>query len=100
MKTKKRGIFRLVLQLVSIVAIFVSCRENDVKQVNKITKVDNAPIMAAQILKVDYTENGKLVYTLTSPETKKFDVPELKTEFPRGFNVVFYDSLQQIGRAS
>jgi len=56
--------------------------------------MNNAPVMAAQILKVDYTESGKLVYTLTSPETKKYDQPEVKTEFPKGFNVVFYDSLQ------
>jgi len=94
MKTKNTNIFSLMLQWFAIVAIFVSCRENDIKQVNKITKDVNAPVMAAQILKVDYTENGKLVYTLTSPETKKYEVPEPKTEFPKGFNVVFYDSLQ------
>jgi len=94
MKTRNRGIFILGVQWVALLAIFVSCQENDIKQVNKITKVDNAPVMTAQILKVDYTENGKLVYTMTSPVTKKYDQPEAKTEFPRGFNVVFYDSLQ------
>ena len=95
MKTINKGIFILVFQLVAIMAIFVSCRENDIKQVNKITKTENAPIMKAQVLKVDYTENGKLVYTMSSPEMKKFEQPEQKTEFPKGFNVVFYDSLQQ-----
>ena len=95
MKTRNRSIFILGVQWVAIMVLFISCQENDIKQVNKITKVENAPVMAAQILKVDYTENGKLVYTLTSPETKKYDQPEAKTEFPKGFNVVFYDSLQQ-----
>jgi len=90
MKTINKGIFILVFQLVAIMAIFVSCRENDIKQVNKITKTENAPIMKAQVLKVDYTENGKLVYTMSSPEMKKFDQPEAKTEFPNGFNVVFF----------
>jgi len=95
MKTINKGIFILVFQLVAIMAIFVSCRENDIRQVNKITKTENAPIMKAQVLKVDYTENGKLVYTMSSPEMKKYDQPEAKTEFPNGFNVVFFDSLQQ-----
>jgi LPS export ABC transporter protein LptC len=94
MKTRNRGIFILVVQWVALMAIFVSCQENDIKQVNKITKVDNSPNMAAQGLKVDYTENGKLVYTMTSPEMQKYDQPEAKTIFPKGFNVVFYDSLQ------
>ena len=94
MKTKERSIFILIIHLVVVMTIFISCHENDIKQVNKITKTENAPVMVAQILKVDYTENGKLVYTLTSPETKKYDLPEAKTEFPKGFNVVFYDSLQ------
>jgi LPS export ABC transporter protein LptC len=30
---------------------------------------------------------------MISPEKRKFEQPELKTEFPKGFNVVFYDSL-------
>ena len=96
MKTKQRGIFILMVHLVVILTTFVSCHENDIKQVNKITKVDITPSMAAQGLKVDYTENGKLAYTMISPEMKKYDQPEAKSEFPKGFNVVFYDSLQQV----
>jgi LPS export ABC transporter protein LptC len=95
MKTNNKGIFILMVHLVAIMATLVSCRENDIKQVNKITKIDNLPSQSAQVLKVDYTENGKLVYTMSSPEMKKFEQPEQKTEFPKGFNVVFYDSLQQ-----
>ncbi len=94
MKTNKKGNYILLIHLISMMVILISCRENDIKQVNKITKLDNSPSQAAQILKVDYTENGKLVYTMSSPEMKKFDLPEAKTEFPKGFTVIFYDSLQ------
>jgi LPS export ABC transporter protein LptC len=94
MKTNIKGIHILLILLVIGLAILVSCRENDIKQVNKITKIDNSPNQAAKVLKVDYTENGKLIYTMSSPEMRKWDLPEQKTEFPFGFNVVFYDSLQ------
>ena len=94
MKTNKKGIHILMILLVVIPAILVSCRENDIKQVNKITKIDSSPNQSAKVLKVDYTENGKLIYTMSSPEMRKWDLPEQKTEFPSGFNVVFFDSLQ------
>jgi LPS export ABC transporter protein LptC len=94
MKTNIKGIHLLVIQLVVILAALVSCHENDIKQVNKITKADFSPNQTATVLKVDYTENGKLIYTMSSHEMRKWDLPEPKTEFPFGFNVVFYDSLQ------
>lgn len=94
MKAKMKSSYIFWIHLVVIMAIFISCKENDIKQVNKITKIDTSPSMSAQGLKVDYTENGKLVYTMISPLMNKFELPEQKTEFSKGFNVVFYDSVQ------
>ena len=94
MRTNKITRYILLVSLFSLIAILVSCKQNDIKQVNKITKMDTSPNQSAKILKVDYTENGKLVYTMSSPEMRKYEQPEVKTEFPFGFNVIFYDSLQ------
>src|ERR1035437_499474 len=100
MKKSKSGFNILIISILVLIATLYSCKENDIKKVNTVTKTDTSPSQTATNLKVDYTENGKLVYTMISPEMRKFDQPELKTEFPKGFNVVFYDSLgHQRGKA-
>jgi LPS export ABC transporter protein LptC len=96
MKTLKISRYILLGSIFSVIILLLSCKENDVKQVNRITKSDTSPNQSAKILKVDYTENGKLIYTMTSQEMRKFEQPEPRTEFPFGFDVVFYDSLQQL----
>jgi LPS export ABC transporter protein LptC len=88
------------LSLIS--ALLFSCK-NDVKEVAKVTKVDSLPAQSAQKIRVDYSENGKLVYTLSSPLIRKYIVPQEVTEFPKGFNLVFYDTLRNqkgTGRAN
>lgn len=95
MKTIKNVHNLFFVSIVAIIAALFTCCKNDIRQVNKITRVDTSPSQSAKNLKVDYTENGKLVYTMLSPEMKKFEQPQQLTEFPKGFNVVFYDSLQQ-----
>lgn len=94
MKTNKNTYHLLLVSIAVLTIAMVSCSENDIQQVNKITKTDTSPSQSAKNIKVDYTENGKLIYTMSSPEMKKFEIPEQKTEFPKGFNVVFYDTLQ------
>ena len=94
MKTNQNAHRILLVSIVALSIALFSCSENDIQQVNKITKADTSPSQSAKNLKVDYTENGKLVYTMSSPEMKKYDIPEQKTAFPKGFNVVFFDSLQ------
>ncbi|MDP4291023.1 MAG: LPS export ABC transporter periplasmic protein LptC [Bacteroidota bacterium] len=94
MMTNKNAHNIIIVAIVALVVTMFSCAENDIKQVNKITKIDTSPSQLAITLKVNYTENGKLVYTMQSPEMRKFDQPEQKTEFPKGFMAVFYDSLQ------
>jgi len=93
MKDSRNGFYTLIFSTLVLMVTLFSCKENDVKKVNTVTKTDISPSQNATNLKVDYTENGKLVYTMISPEMRKFDQPEQKTEFPKGFNVVFYDSL-------
>ena len=94
MKKNRKAHYILFLSIVALTVTMLSCGENDIQQVNKITKSDTSASQTAKNLQVDYTENGKLVYTMASPQMKKFELPEQKTEFPKGFNVVFYDSLQ------
>lgn len=86
----------LLVSSVALLAALLSGCENDIRQVNKITKIDTSPNQSATKLKVNYTENGKLVYTMSSPEMRKYEQPEQKTEFPKGFNVVFFDSTQHV----
>lgn len=93
MKESKYSLFIFIVFALGLMATLFSCKENDIKKVNTVTKIDTSPSQTAINMKVDYTENGKLVYTMISPEMRKFDQPEQKTEFPKGFNVVFYDSL-------
>jgi len=96
MKTIKNVHNLLFVSFVALIATLFTCCVNDIRQVNKITRVDNLPSQSAKNLKVDYTENGKLIYTMSSPEMRKFEQPQQLTEFPKGFNVVFFDSLQHL----
>jgi LPS export ABC transporter protein LptC len=84
----------LFVGIAALIAALFTCCENDIRQVNKVTKIDTSPSQSAKNLKVDYTENGKLVYTMSSPEMRKYEQPQQLTEFPKGFNAVFFDSLQ------
>lgn len=95
MKTHKNAHNILVVSIIAMIATLLSCKENDTKKIDRITKVDTTASLTAKNLLVNYTENGKLVYTMSSPEMKKFDAPEQKTLFSKGFDVVFYDTLQQ-----
>lgn len=94
MKTLLNAHNILVVTIIAMIAVLLSCKENDTKKIEQITKVDTSAVQTAKNLKVDYTENGKLVYTMTSPEMKKYIIPMPKTSFPKGFDVIFYDSLQ------
>lgn len=88
--------------LLMISAMLFSCK-NDIKEVQRVTKVDSLPVQSAKNIRVDYSENGKLVYTLMSAEIRKFITPQEVTEFPKGFNLVFYDTLRKqkgTGRAN
>jgi len=93
----------LCISLLSLISVLLFSCKNDVKEVAKVTKVDSLPAQSAQKIRVDYSENGKLVYTLVSPIIKKFIVPQEVTEFPKGFNLIFYDTLRNqkgTGRAN
>ena len=94
MKTHKNAHNLLVISIIAMIAVLLSCKQNDTKKIDRITKVDTSASQFAKNLKVDYTENGKLVYTMSSPEMKKYVSPVQKTQFPKGFYVIFYDSLQ------
>jgi LPS export ABC transporter protein LptC len=89
--------------LFSLISVLLFSCKNDIKEIAKVTKIDSLPAQSAQKIRVDYSENGKLVYTLVSPVIRKYIVPQEVTEFPKGFNLVFYDTLRHqkgTGRAN
>ncbi len=97
-------IYRLLgISFFLLISVLLFSCKNSIKEVARVTKVDSLPVQSAQKIRVDYSENGKLVYTLISPNVKKFINPQEVTEFPKGFNLVFFDTLRNVrgtGRAN
>ncbi len=68
-----------------------SC-SNDPEEVRKMTQHDTLPQQQAEDVVMYYSENGEVVFELFSPKIETYQVDTPRTVFPKGFEVVFYDS--------
>ena len=73
----------------------LSCQP-DLKTIESLTRTDEGPVETAWEIEVVYSERADLRMVLEAPLLKRFAGEKNYMEFPGGFLVVFYDSLQQV----
>ncbi len=66
--------------------------ENDIKEINSLSRSDTLPYEQAQDIEVYYTDSGRLTAYLESALMYNYKKAKPYIEFPEGFKVVFYDS--------
>jgi LPS export ABC transporter protein LptC len=84
----------LILLLSSLLFLF-SCNK-DPKPVEFIPAKEDAPIMSARNIDVLFSDSGKIQARLTSPLMNRYAGENSYIEFPNGFKVYMFDSVQQI----
>ena len=74
-----------------IIFTIVSC-ENDIEKINALTSELKLPDQSGYNVEVTYTDSGKLIGKLYTPELHKYDEEkDPYIEFPQGIKVIFYD---------
>jgi len=81
-----------IVVAVAVIMLF-SC-ENPISEVQEIAKVDTLPSVSAFNIEYLRTANGKQQVVLSSPQMDRYtDKHNPYSEFPKGFEIIFYDSL-------
>jgi LPS export ABC transporter protein LptC len=83
--------------LIMLVAALVSsgCK-NDLAEIQSLDFTDTLPDLTARQVEMYYSESAEVEMELESPLILSFKGDEPYTEFPEGFIVYFYDSLNQV----
>ena len=78
--------------LLALSVIVYSC-ENDIAVVNSLTVDENTPIESSYDVEMNYTDSGRSVMLMRSPEVNRFPTEEEYVEMPKGMHLVFFDTL-------
>ncbi len=70
--------------------------ENDVNKVKLCTEEDSLPVVSIKDVELIYSDSGQVQILLTSKQLKKYAGKKPFTEFPKGFEILFFDSLKNI----
>ena len=70
--------------------------ENDIQTIYSLSQIDSLPLELVNDLEVIYSDSGYIQAKLQSPIMKKYQEEDGYYEFPEGFKIIFYDSLQNI----
>lgn len=81
--------------LIFIGAMFFSC-ENNLTVIDSLKVDENSPIESSYNVNLEYTDSGKVVMVLKSPEINRFVTSDEFLEMPQGMAMEFYDSLGNI----
>lgn len=81
--------------LFSFGIICFSC-ENDIKEVEQLTKVENVPLKKGKNVELIYSEDAAVKIKVTAPKMEEYANEEPYLEMSEGIKVVFYDSLKQV----
>ncbi|RLD61424.1 MAG: LPS export ABC transporter periplasmic protein LptC [Bacteroidetes bacterium] len=73
--------------------MFFACK-NDIQTIYSLSQIDSLPLELVIDLEVIYSDSGFIQAKLQSPLMKKYEEEDSYYEFPEGFKVIFYDSLQ------
>jgi len=97
---KEKKVFVYFKKLKSIAAIFLATMlfacENDIQTIYSLSQIDSLPLELVNDLEVIYSDSGYIQAKLQSPIMKKYQQEDAYYEFPEGFKVIFYDSLQNV----
>lgn len=85
--------FRFITILALLFAL-ISC-ENDIAIVNLLTVDESTPIESSFDVDMEYSDSGRLVMVMHTPEANRYPTEEEYMEMPKGMNMVFFDSLGQ-----
>ncbi len=88
-----RNLFKSVAVVLAMGTLF-SC-ENDIKVVQQISALDTLAELTATHIHYIRTDSGRKQLILTSPLLLKYGGDNPYTEFPKGFNVTFFDTTGQ-----
>lgn len=89
-------LFNIALRSVAtltLVAALFGCK-NNLDEIARLNQPDTVPVMYAREVSISESEMGRVKYTLTAPELRRYELPEgAVIRFPQGFRVIFFDSL-------
>jgi LPS export ABC transporter protein LptC len=90
----KTIISRIIIKsiIVSSIIIMLFACENDITEINSLSRTDTLPFEQARDIEVYYTDSGRLTAYLESTLMYNYKKANGYLEFPEGFKVVFYDS--------
>jgi len=89
--SNKNNIIKFTL-LIVLALIFFSCK-NNIEDVKALTYRDTFPIQTSLNVEMIYSDSAKIVAKMISPLIKRYEGSNPYIEFPKGLNLVFYDSL-------
>lgn len=66
--------------------------ENDISIVNALIVDDTTPIESSYDVNMEYSDSGRIIIVMNSPEVNRYPVEEEYLEMPKGVELFFYDS--------
>jgi len=92
----KTTILIILLFLGGIISLFTSC-ENGIEKVKLMSEERNFPDQSMTNAEIHHTTNGRLKVKITAAEINRYiSVDEPHTIFPKGLDVLFYDSTMNV----
>lgn len=85
----------VIPMFISIGIICFGC-ENDIKEVEQLTKVENVPLKKGKNVELIYSEDAAVKIKVSAPKMEEYANEEPYLEMSEGIKVVFYDSLKQV----
>lgn len=70
--------------------------ENNIKEVEQLTKVENIPLKKGKNVELIYSEDAAVKIKVSAPKMEEYANEEPYLEMSEGIKVVFYDSLKQV----
>lgn len=95
--TNKHYIISLTKSIVLIIigTMLFSC-ENDLTVIDSLKVDEHTPVESSYNVNLEYTDSGKIVMRLKSPEINRFVGDDEYMEMPQGMKMEFYDTLGNI----
>jgi LPS export ABC transporter protein LptC len=81
--------------LILLGTMLFSC-ENDLSAIKALKVDENTPISTTYNMTMVYTDSGKLMMKMESPEVNQYLNDDDYLEMPKGINLIFYDSTKQV----
>lgn len=84
-----------VIIIFSIPIIFASC-ENDIEKVKLLSEHEAAPVESASMIKILYSDSGKVQVEILAKELNRFETENPYIEMPKGLQANFFDDSMHV----